>query len=354
MICEWTVYASTNTGINLQSLYERTHSAVVENMRDRNTQVYRESVVMGNNDAVYEYSDEEIDSIKALINFKEYCMTWSDEIHESVSSDIYSLYEELDGVIFEEDDRVGEKKKISEDDLVPIYGLVKSYSEDKLRSDGTLKTQEELNSIKFKHQIKFLTRGDNYSHAVVSFNDDMTDMYSFDDEGCVTDNIMENPSWLSTDSIYICVMFVPKEDKERMLKFAKKLANSNDTLYAYSNLLKAYVGKPIKNNKRYVCSTFVSYILQCSNPKNLHRDYSRIRPEDITILPRSFYVMNVKDRLEFNKKYDEFKKRVHEIFEEHKEEILEYNNDLPKLLLKERMDDLKTFDKILDWIINKL
>ena len=160
---------------------------------------------------------------------------------------------------------------------------------------------------------------------------------------------------MGTSSIYICVMFVSKEDKSKMEKYVKNLKDhADESAYASANLLKAYVGKPYKVDKRFVCSSFTGYILSCSNPKNLHRDYSRLRPEDITILPRAFYVMNVKDREDFINHKNDIKKKVDAIYNEYKDDINDYNNHLPKLMLQDRVDKLKTIDKIFDWIIDRL
>lgn len=238
---------------------------------------------------------------------------------------------------------------------VPIYGIVKSYSSLPVHNDGTPKSDSELGSVRFDKIIHKLTRGDNYSHALVSLDDSLTKMYSYEDEGFVVDNIMEKESWLGTKSIYICVMFVKKSDRDRMQKFINYLIDhKQETKYASANLLKAYVATPYKIDKRFVCSSFTGYILQCSNPKNLHRDYSRLRPEDITILPRSFYVMNVVDRNDFIEKKGQIKAKVQAIFDEFKHEIDDYNNALPKMMLKQRVDRLKRLDRIMDWIIDRM
>ncbi|MCM1230763.1 MAG: transglutaminase-like domain-containing protein [Ruminococcus flavefaciens] len=275
--------------------------------------------------------------------------THSEEFREEAEADHEKKYRELSPSEIKEIDKKHSEK------LVPIYGIIKSYSHKKLRNDGSEKTQSELNSIGFDKIIHKLTRGDNYSHALVSFDDTLTQMYSFEDEGFVEDNIETVLSWMGTKSIYICVMFVRESEKKQMEAFVKKLKeHQGETRYASVNLLKAFVGKPIKNDKRFVCSSFTGFILSCSNPKNLHRDYSRLRPEDITVLPRAFYLMNVKDAADFKARHSELKKKVADIFDEYKEEIDDYNNQLPKLLLKDRVDKLKTLDKILDWIIYRM
>lgn len=240
------------------------------------------------------------------------------------------------------------------DEFVPIFGILKKTSLDDKRNNGSEKDEYDKEMSKFQKQISTLTFGDNYAHALISFDDKFNHLYSFGDEGIEDDSIYLD-SWMATDSIYICVMFVTKDERDKMKIYVDDmLAHPEKTSYAFSNLLKAYISKPAKIDKRFVCSTFTGFIMSCANPKNLNRDYSRLRPEDITILPRAFYVMNIKDREEFINRRSELINRVKAIYDEYHEELEDYNNHLPKLLLKDRVDKLKTSDKILDWIISKL
>ena len=289
-----------------------------------------------------------------------------DEFQNTVNKVIHEELSKIDG--YKEDNTITEsaEENSNEDDIeksdnseskefVPIFGIVKEYSLKKIRNDGTMKDKSELSSVKFHRIIKFLTRGDHYSHALVSFDSSLTKMYSYEDDGFVIDNIMTKESWMGTETIYLCVMFVNREDRDRMKKFIDNLSeHAAETKYASANLLKAYVGKPYKADKRFVCSSFTGYIMSCANPKNLHRDWSRLRPEDITILPRAFYIMNVKDRDDFVNHKNEIDKIVNDIYEDHYDEIVDYNNQLPKIMLKDRVDQLKFSDKIWDWIIDRL
>lgn len=334
-------------------------------------------------DALKDVHKTDIHRIHSLMN--EYKKDLNDpNIPDQVKSNIKEDMEELDKVLYEYTNNFSEfqsniykmiheelsqkdhyddtVKSINESyeegddkEFVPIFGIIKDYSTKKLRNDGTKKTDDELSSIRFHKIIKFLTRGDNYSHALVSFDSSLTKMYSYEDDGFVEDNIMEVDSWMGTESIYICVMFVSPKDRDNMKAFINNLeTHADQTRYASANLLKAYVGKPYKVDKRFVCSSFTGYIMSCANPKNLHRDWSRLRPEDITILPRAFYIMNVKDREDFVKHKEEIDKMVSDIYEQHYDEISDYNNQLPKLMLKDRVDKLKTTDRIWDWIIDRL
>jgi hypothetical protein len=242
----------------------------------------------------------------------------------------------------------------SKEKLYPIYGVLKSYSSSELRNDGTKKSDREIKSAKFSNQVKKLTRGDNYSHALISLDDELKEMYSFGDDGLEEDSI-ENPSWMGTRSLVIIVMFIPKKDLNNIKKYIDNLKkHKEETKYASANLLKMHIGRPYKVDKRFICSSFTAYLLGMSDAKRLHRDYSRLRPDEILLLPRAFYVKNYKDYKDFQSNHGDFKNRVNKIYEENEDELMDYNNHLPRLLLKEKMGKLKTFDKIFDWIINRL
>lgn len=295
--------------------------------------IYKDQYQIITSDNINDVINESLEWIERFVN--------DDEFRESVDEESDSIDVGVEGD--------------NDEPFVPIYGIIKSYSHSQLRNDGSQKSDSELSSVKFDKIIHALTRGDNYSHALVSFDLSLTEMYSYEDEGFVVDNIMEKASWMGTKSIYICVMFVKKSERDRMKKFVEKLKeHPEETKYAMGNLIKAYIATPTKTDKRFVCSSFTGYIMACSNPKNLRRDYSRLRPDDIMLLPRAFYVTNCIDREDFKNRHQEIEDRVKSIYEEYKEDIDDYNNHLPKIMLSDRMDKLKTIDKIFDWIVNKL
>lgn len=89
----------------LEQFQENCLSNVVEKVKKREHQAYRESVILDNHNAMVEYSLDDITYIKDLITFKEYQMTWVDELTESVpalQNQIYELYEMLDGIVEED------------------------------------------------------------------------------------------------------------------------------------------------------------------------------------------------------------------------------------------------------------
>jgi hypothetical protein len=90
----------------IKHMKENCLSAVVDGIKAREHQLYRESVILDRNDLVMEYSENDLKAIKNLISFKEYQMTWADEITEksiiNIQQEIYDLYEMFDGIIEED------------------------------------------------------------------------------------------------------------------------------------------------------------------------------------------------------------------------------------------------------------
>lgn len=329
----------------------RTASHIVNNMRIRNKGVFRESVITGNMNNEYSYSREELAALKDLISFKEYQILRSEYTGipmQETANEIFSLYEEYEGMNYMESDEVNNK----EDDLVPIFCLLRHYSNDEDLPDSVKENENFKRSVNLCNTINKVSGGDQYSHAVLGFDEECKEMYSFESMGIVKDS-WDSEYWSYTTSIYMSVMFIPKADKERMHKLCKDYADAPQTTnYAYSDLIHLFLGtKTPKKDRRFLCSSFTSFVLAVSNPKNIHKDYSGMRPEDITILPRAFYVINVKNAEDFAAHRQVIHDKVAAIKAEHMDELEDYNNNLPKILLQDTMRKEKTLDKILDSVM---
>lgn len=64
-------------------------TSIVNAIRSRQQKLYKESVIMQNNDILMEYSDSDLDAIQNLISFKEYEMTWAEEFTEKKTRNDY-------------------------------------------------------------------------------------------------------------------------------------------------------------------------------------------------------------------------------------------------------------------------
>ncbi len=73
---------------------------IVDKMRSRNSSVFREATLSGNDNAVFEYSEEELTALEQLISFREYQLTCTENTNDAIGlqNEIYSLYEEYDGM----------------------------------------------------------------------------------------------------------------------------------------------------------------------------------------------------------------------------------------------------------------
>ena len=185
---------------------------------------------------------------------------------------------------------------------------------------------------KFGKNIHKITRGDEYTHALLSFDTDLEHIIQFQMHGIERGNINTYEAVKHTKSIYVCVQFLTKNEINQIKEVIKEYENSKSR-YDALNFVSMFMGKSSRSDKRHVCSTFVGYLLNVANKKNMTKDYSEFRPGDITILPRSFFVMTFKDFDDFQNKKEEFKKRVQQIYDDNIEDIKEYNNEIPRVML---------------------
>mgnify|MGYP003571253655 CR=1 FL=1 len=84
---------------------------IVSNMHKEHQKVFREAMIMGNEDAVYEYTQKQIDALHDLISFYEYYLTWSDEIRmdtDHISKVLTELCEEINQINTESDADIAE------------------------------------------------------------------------------------------------------------------------------------------------------------------------------------------------------------------------------------------------------
>lgn len=108
-IYEWVLTACEDISYDescyeiIEHFEENCLSTKVDNIRNKENQLIRESLIMTNDDLVMEYSENDIKHIQELILFKEYQMTWVDEF---TLNEIYDLYEMLDGIIDEDENYI--------------------------------------------------------------------------------------------------------------------------------------------------------------------------------------------------------------------------------------------------------
>ena len=216
-----------------------------------------------------------------------------------------------------------------------------------------------MNQIKLK--ILNTITGAQYSHCGISLDENLKDIYSFntinkDKESGYTIEHLNDESW-SACSIYVTVSFVQKESIDKVKAFLKDLkSNSNQSEYQFSQLIKTLINQKSGFDYKFICSSFVGYILYLADARNLNRNFNLIKPDDLTILPKTFYIMNI-DSDEWNRKgsneMNEFKARVKNIYDKNIEELNEYNNHVPKIMIQNEIKKTSSFDNFINELINK-
>lgn len=292
--------------------------------------------------------------------------------------DIYDIIEETDDIMnldiseeyewispFAENDENEEPEenpdypKITSDDIMtmrlgkknepyyPIWCITMSTPEAK---EGDSDKEKAIKGC--AGMIRGATLGETHSHATISFDPTLQHTYTFDitnrfhEENLQTND--ETTIYVS-DNIYVAVTFLTADEvndvKQAIVDYNN---NQSSTRYDVKQLVGQIFGSVDHVDRSQICSTFVGYLLNVANPKNIHRDYGMIRPEDITLFPRSFHVITFNSQQDLRDNIGEVAKRTKLIYEQNIDEIREYNNELPKILIKEKIHEKRFIDKIFD------
>lgn len=161
VICEWVLEAVKNTVTDVTPVMEHMASksigSIIDNMNSRNHQVYREAVITGSDDKMFEYSEDEVHSIGDMISLNEYKLTWASELKESVSDiqkNIYNLYEEYDGMV--------------DDSGIPVYESAGGREKATSKIVANLKSlQKEIKNL-IKPVIKAGVKSANQGKGILS------------------------------------------------------------------------------------------------------------------------------------------------------------------------------------------
>lgn len=142
--------------------------------------------------------------------------------------------------------------------------------------------------------------GPHFSHAAISFTEDLTEMYSFgrksglNVEAFVVDSI-ENEAYQRPDTQYAIYMVPATADqydrmKDRINWFIKNAAKFK---YNFSGLFKNYLGISDNPKYRYFCSQFVADILNVADPvKPYFADPSLVTPENFIYTTFAQYIVS--------------------------------------------------------------
>lgn len=142
--------------------------------------------------------------------------------------------------------------------------------------------------------------GPHFSHAAISFTEDLTEMYSFgrksglNVEAFVVDSI-ENEAYQRPDTQYAIYMVPATANqydrmKDRINWFIKNAAKFK---YNFSGLFKNYLGISDNPKYRYFCSQFVADILNVADPAKLYfADPSLVTPENFIYTTFAQYIVS--------------------------------------------------------------
>ena len=106
MLNQWCLEAVKNVGVDttcslFDKVYENGISKILSGVIDRKNALYKESVIMGDDSLMMEYSEDEINAIQDMITIREYQMVSTPDPYRArlFQEEVYKLYEELDGLI---------------------------------------------------------------------------------------------------------------------------------------------------------------------------------------------------------------------------------------------------------------
>lgn len=209
-----------------------------------------------------------------------------------------------------------------------------------------------------------------YTHAAISFESDLHEMYSFGNSGTLSNSKLGGMTceslndYINTSKnavILVSVVFVKEKDYKKLLAFFDEyLNNSRNTRYSYSNLFNVLKNKPISNTPSlsYICSQFVDSLFKFISIDMTDKPSNLVTPEDIANLhnvkPTVYKLFEGKaidyniDRIEkiLDKMYSKAKPIKEVALLEAKEFPIQFNDEGDLLISKkEKIDFLAEYNK---------
>lgn len=139
----------------------------------------------------------------------------------------------------------------------------------------------------FTKLIKLYTRQD-YNHASISFDQTLTEVYSFGRKnprnpfigGFVKENTRNTLFKNATCQIYSCS--VTEEQFLKMRQFIDDIESRKHLFrYNFLGLLAFVVNKPLNRENAYFCSEFVASVLNKGSLTEFQKPFSSIAPHDL-------------------------------------------------------------------------
>lgn len=166
---------------------------------------------------------------------------------------------------------------------------------------------------KLIHVIK----NDEYTHAAISLDKDLNQMYSFGRRKTYNPFIGRFRKEDLNEGIYKLCDILPGavieiEVNKQQYKRAKELIekfilNKHLYKYNYKGIVHSLINKPVISDNRFLCSEFVYYILNESGIVDFKLSRNLVRPQDLLNIDGNIiYEGNLKDiKLEWNNLYSQ-------------------------------------------------
>lgn len=132
---QWILESVKNIGPTLnesawEKMYNLGATKVISGIHERRDRLYKESVIMGNDSLMMEYSEDEINAIQNLIAIREYQMVSTPNPYRAklFQEEVYKLYEEFDGLIPDNEELITEKADAKKVAAKKIAGNMKALA----------------------------------------------------------------------------------------------------------------------------------------------------------------------------------------------------------------------------------
>ena len=200
---------------------------------------------------------------------------------------------------------------------------------------------------------------DEYSHATISFDTSLKNMYSFGKMypnnpilGSFVHESLYGDTYNKVTKHAVYVVFVTPEEKEKIKRNLDWFIRHSDKLrYNYEGLLKSLFKIPDEDGKKkcmYLCSEFVSMMLKSTGRDFISTPSNLVKPNDFQFYPWCYYLGSGKGR---NYNRAAVDKRLREIIEKREAGVEAYlesalleSSGTDLAVLKELNDKLNKFD----------
>lgn len=200
---------------------------------------------------------------------------------------------------------------------------------------------------------------DEYSHATISFDTSLKNMYSFGKMypnnpilGSFVHESLYGPTYDKVVKHAVYVVFVTPKEKETIKKNLDWFIRHSDRLrYNYEGLLKSLFKIPDEDGKKkcmYLCSEFVSMMLKTTGRDFISTPSNLVKPNDFQFYPWCYYLGSGKgrnyDRAAVDKKLREIIEKREAGVEAYLESALLESSESTLAVLKDLNNKLNKFE----------